>query len=180
MMNGMGFIENTGTPYWLVNAEKYLGVTEIKGTEHNKQILFFFKNAGVGWFKDDETPWCAAFISSCLQECGIPNPQTARALDFLKYGEVLNFPHDGAIAVMQRRNAKGKIVGGHVGLVKGRLSDGRILILGANQNDSVCYAAFNENDRGIVYRWPHGVAVRPGKLSRLNSKGVNLQSVQEQ
>ena len=49
-------------PSWIVEGRKYIGEKEIKGPEHNPLILQFWKDIKRGGIKDDETPWCAAYV----------------------------------------------------------------------------------------------------------------------
>jgi hypothetical protein len=44
---------------------------EIKGPRHNPLILQFWKGIKRGGIKDDETPWCAAFVGAMLERAGI-------------------------------------------------------------------------------------------------------------
>lgn len=52
-------------PSWIVEGRKYIGEKEIKGPEHNPLILQFWKDIKRGGIKDDETPWCAAYVGEC-------------------------------------------------------------------------------------------------------------------
>lgn len=51
-------------PKWLVEARRYIGEREIKGPKHNPKILQMWKDIKRGGIKDDETPWCAAFVGA--------------------------------------------------------------------------------------------------------------------
>lgn len=42
---------------WIAEARKHLGLTEIKGSEHNKTIIAWLERLKA-WWRDDETPWC--------------------------------------------------------------------------------------------------------------------------
>lgn len=56
-------------PKWLTEARRYIGEREIKGPQHNPLIVQMWKDIKRGGIKDDETPWCAAFVSSVLNSC---------------------------------------------------------------------------------------------------------------
>lgn len=127
---------------WLRIAKRYFGEKEIKGTRHNPLIVNFFKNIRAP-FSDDETPWCAAFVGSCLEEAHIKSTRSAAALSYRNYGYKIHHPRLGAIAYKTRRNSVGKIVGGHVFFVVGKTKSGNIVGLGGNQNDSVSLASFD-------------------------------------
>ena len=128
-------------PPWLRVARGYIGQHEIAGTKHNPAILRMWTRIRAP-FTDDETPWCAAFVGSCLEETGIRSTRSAGALSYLQYGDRLEAPALGCIAVKQRYNAAGKLVGGHVTFVVGRDKSGNLWCLGGNQNDAVSISAY--------------------------------------
>lgn len=138
-------------PSWFINAKRLLNEREIVGVKHNPLIVRMWKNIRAP-FTDDETPWCAAFVGSCLEEAGIRSTRSAAALSYATYGIPVSMSL-GAIAYMRRRNSAGKVVGGHVGFVAGVREDGAIMLLGGNQNDRVSIAPF-PSSRIIGYRWP--------------------------
>lgn len=49
---------------------------------------------------------------------------------------------------MKKRNG-----GGHVGFVVGRDQNGKLMVLGGNQNNRVSIAPFDEDDF-VAFRWP--------------------------
>jgi uncharacterized protein (TIGR02594 family) len=53
-------------PKWIAKARGYLGLREVAGKQHNPQILAWWKAIGASWYKDDETPWCGAFVGGVL------------------------------------------------------------------------------------------------------------------
>ena len=56
---------------WIELARKFIGLHEVKGKEHNPEILQMWKDIKRGGIKDDETPWCAAFVGAMLERAGI-------------------------------------------------------------------------------------------------------------
>lgn len=142
---------------WYNIAKGYVGVHEEKGTKHNPLVVSMWKNSHIPWIRDDETPWCAAFVGSCLEEAGLVSSRSAAALSYKEWGIPLNQPFEGAVAFMERKSGK-RVVGGHVAFVAGVTQDGMIMLLGGNQGDSVSIKAFNPN-RILGYRWPAGVKV---------------------
>lgn len=143
---------------WYAIAYRYRGLKEEHGTKNNPQVVLMWKNVHMPWIRDDATPWCAAFVGSCLEECGITSSRSAAALSYRNWGEKLDHPVKGAIAYMERRDATGHLVGGHVGFVAGVDTRGNILLLGGNQGDMVDIKAFPKK-RILGYRWPPGVPV---------------------
>ena len=123
-----------------------LGVAEIKGLQHNKLILSWWVKTGA-WIRDDDQPWCGLLTAICLIDTGHEVPkQFYRALKWLEYGLPCTVGV-GAIAVMKRQG------GGHVAFVAGKTKDGKIVLLGGNQGDRVCYAAVMPENI-IGYRRP--------------------------
>jgi len=146
---------------WIKIAKSLEGISEIKGTKHNPEIVQFWKDIKRGGIKDDETPWCAAFVGACLERAGIKSSRFESAKSYLEWGVKLDKPVDGCIVVFTRTG------GGHVGFVVGQDSKGDLLVLGGNQQDQVKVSAFGV-DRVTGYRWPTGVPVET-KLSVGNS-----------
>ena len=140
-------------PNWLTIAHKYLGLKEIPGVEDNPQIVTWWSEIGAGWFDDDETPWCGAFVGGTLLEAKIPilpSTQAPRARAWENWGEELNGPAVGAVVVFTRGDpSSGR---GHVAFVMGK-RDGRLVCLGGNQSNAVTVANFDIN-RVTAYRWP--------------------------
>lgn len=129
-------------------ARGYIGVAEIRGPHHNPKIVQMWKDAHVKGVKDDETPWCAAFVSAVLEEAGIVSARTGWARSYLNWGQRLDLPRVGAVVVFERGpNA------GHVGFIVGKNSAGNLMVLGANQGDAVNIKPFFIQ-RVLGYRWP--------------------------
>ncbi|EKI7042102.1 TIGR02594 family protein [Escherichia coli] len=136
-------------PRWLIEARKHIGLTEIKGAKHNPEIVQFWRDIKRGGIKDDETPWCAAFVGAMLERVGIRSTRFESAKSYLDWGEKLDTPAYGCIVVFTR------VGGGHVGFVVGRRANGDLLVLGGNQGDAVNIRAFPAS-RVSGYRWPAG------------------------
>lgn len=149
-------------PAWLRHARTLIGLREIKGAKHESRILAMWKAIKRGGIKDDETPWCAAFVGSCLEAVGIVSSRYESAASYLAWGQGIAIPRVGCIVVFTRSG------GGHVGFVVGKDRNGRLLVLGGNQGDAVSIAAF---DLGRVsgYRWPADVPVPTDMLPTLAS-----------
>jgi uncharacterized protein (TIGR02594 family) len=134
-------MENRNTlPAWMTLAEAELGTKEIPGARHNPRVVDYFHRAGWKSITDDETAWCAAFVSAILRDAGVLSPMTVRARDFLKYGSPLDRPVYGCIVVTSRGNIPHQ---GHVNFFLGLSKDGQhFLGLGGNQSNSVSEAWF--------------------------------------
>lgn len=90
-------------------------------------------------FKIDcrKTPWCAAFVGSCLSSNGHKNTGNRLARSYLKWGVQikLNEIQIGDIVVLKRGKEPWQ---GHVAFYAGSHNKSVILLLGGNQNNSVC------------------------------------------
>lgn len=132
---------------WLELARGFIGLQETKGGQHNPEILQMWKDIKRGGIKDDETPWCAAFVGAMLERSGIRSSRFESAKSYLDWGRPLPIAFYGCIVVFSREG------GGHVGFVVGEDPAGRLLVLGGNQGDGVNIKAFGL-DRVTGYRWP--------------------------
>lgn len=132
---------------WIEEARTFLGLKEIKGPKHAQAILDMWKAIKRGGIKDDETPWCAAFVGACLERVGIQSTRFESAKSYLKWGEKLDRPVPGCVVVFTRDG------GGHVGFVVGKTPSGNLLVLGGNQGDEVNIREFPLT-RVTGYRWP--------------------------
>lgn len=137
-------------PTWITEAFKDVGVTEIKGALHNPKVVQYWKDIKRGGIKDDETPWCAAFVGAMLERVGIKSTRFEGAKSYLEWGQSRTVPSYGCIVVFNRAG------GGHVGFVVGVTDDDRLLVLGGNQDDQVKVSAF-KRDNVVGYRWPNEV-----------------------
>ena len=139
--------ENSIAPTWLVEARKHIGLKEIKGKVHAPEIIQFWKDIKRGGIKDDETPWCAAFVGAMLERVGVKSTRFESAKSYLDWGQLLALPVVGCIVIFTREG------GGHVGFVVGRDTKGNLLVLGGNQGDEVNIRSFPVS-RVTGYRWP--------------------------
>jgi len=152
-------------PRWLTVARNYIGVREIKGSQHNPKILEFWKKAKLGGIKNDEIPWCAGFVSGVLEESGIRSARADNARAYLSWGGKLESPVLGCVVVFERGAS-----GGHVGFLAGQDAGGNLMVLGGNQGDMVKISPFS-TARVIGYRWPAGQPVPTLKLPLLTGDG---------
>lgn len=147
---------------WIKEARKLMGVCEIKGPNHHPEIVQMWKDIKRGGIRDDETPWCAAFVGAMLERAGVRSSRFESAKSYLDWGQLLVAPVVGCVVVFTRQG------GGHVGFAVGRDKAGNLLILGGNQSDAVNIRAFPVS-RVSGYRWPAGIAVPVEPLPTLAS-----------
>lgn len=136
---------------WITEARKHIGQMEIKGPCHNPLILQFWKDIKRGGIKDDETPWCAAFVGAMLERSGIKSTRFESAKSYLNWGVQIREPAYGCVVVFSRDG------GGHVGFVVGKKNNGDLMVLGGNQSDAINIRSFSR-ERVTGYRWPVNVA----------------------
>jgi len=137
-------------PPWLILAEQELGISEIKGSSyHNQRILEYHKTTELK-ANDDETPWCSSFVNWCIVNAALKGTNKAYARSWLMWGNKINIPAFGCVAVLSRT---GNPAHGHVGFVVGMDDPEKILLLGGNQGDKVSVLSFPKS-RLLGYRWP--------------------------
>ena len=144
-------------PPWLTWAFTQMGVRETKGAQHTAMILEWWRAIKRGGIKDDETPWCAAFVGAAFEQGGIQSSRFESARSYEAWGDPLEGPAHGCVVVFRRDG------GGHVGFVVGQDHEGRLLVLGGNQQDEVNVRAF-DRARATAYRWPSGWQQPPHDL----------------
>ncbi len=151
---------------WVVEARKLIGHAEVKGPQHSPEILQMWRDIKRGGIKDDETPWCAAFVGAMLERAGFRSSRFESAKSYLDWGQHLALPVPGCVVVFTRQG------GGHVGFAVGRDSSGNLLVLGGNQSDAVNIRAFPVS-RVTGYRWPAGVPVPSEPLPVLSAEQLS-------
>lgn len=140
---------------WIKLARAYLGLKEVKGTQHNPTIIHMLDKMGSyqkearAWWRSDEVAWCGLFVGFILGESErYVVKEWYRAKEWLSPQlTTLHKPAYGCLAILDR------VGGGHVGFVVGRDAKGNIMILGGNQSDMVRIDAFAPS-RITGYRWP--------------------------
>lgn len=149
-----------GPPPWLEIARTYEGLKEIPGRRHNPAIVRMWELIKAP-FRDDETPWCAAFVGACLEEAGYQSTRSAAARSYETYRHALEIPCVGAIAVFWRGSPKSW--SGHVGFVEGQDAAGNLMIRGGNQGNASNVRPFSRR-RLLTCRWP-GIAPHPQRFN---------------
>lgn len=135
-------------PNWISIAEGELGVKEIRGKSHNPRVIEY--HSTTGGFKDDETPWCASFVTWVMKKAGVDGGfGTAWAQGWNNYGKAADGPAYGAVGVI-KHTAKT----GHVGFVIGKQGD-NIILLGGNQGNMVKKSSYPIS-KFIGFRFPSG------------------------
>lgn len=90
---------------------------------------------GLLGFNPTKTAWCAGFINAIEKSLGREGTGSLLARSYLNYGETVTKPQEGDIVILKRGLLPWQ---GHVGLYASEEGD-KILLLGGNQNNKVCY-----------------------------------------
>lgn len=85
--------------------------------------------------------WCADFVQATLAQSGMEGTGSGMARSYLEWGQPVDQPQRGDIAVFSRGDPNGPF--GHVGFFEGYNPDGTIKVLGGNQGDSVSIASYS-------------------------------------
>ncbi len=125
-----------------------LGQSERKGRVHNDRIVAYHQATTLA-ASDDETPWCSSFVCWCLEVSGLRSTQSAAARSFLSWGQEVALAEAlrGDIVVLSRN----KPWQGHVGFFWGHGPDGKIQVLGGNQDGRVSVQDY-DSDRLLSVR----------------------------
>lgn len=134
-------------------AKQLIGLTEIKGSRHDPDIVRFFAEVGHDWVKDDETAWCAAFVGAMLERAELPSTRKLNARSYLEWGEEVSVDdaQEGDLCVFWRGSPDAAT--GHVGFYVSHGSS-QIIVLGGNQGNAVSIAPYDRRRLLSVRRWP--------------------------
>lgn len=122
-------------------ASAEIGVKEIKGAQHNPRILEYHQATSLQ-ATDDETPWCAAFVSWCIELAGGTSTRSAAARSYLGWGVRVERPQVGDVVVLKRGTKPWQ---GHVGFFSGYENE-YVWVLGGNQGDEVSVKPYPVSD----------------------------------
>ncbi len=138
-------------PAWMHIAEGEIGQHEITGGENPRIIEYDAATTLAA--KTDEVPWCSSFVNWVMSRAAITGTRSAAAKSWLSWGIGLTVPSLGCICVLRDvRQPPGH--GYHVAFWQGE-SEGRSILLGGNQSDSVKISTFGlETFQVQGYRLP--------------------------
>lgn len=118
-------------------AGQALGLNE---RDQNAALQDYLSTGGVN-LDPATTAWCAAFVNATLAKTGMQGTGSNMARSFLEWGQGVDQPQIGDLAVFSRGDPNGPY--GHVGFFQGYNPDGTIRVLGGNQGDSVSVSAYS-------------------------------------
>lgn len=111
------------------------GVKEISGSRDNARIVEYHKATTLK-ATDDETPWCSAFVSWCIEKAGYESTRDAWARSYLNWGKKLDAPVKGCVVVFSRGASSG-----HVAFFY-KIENEMVYCLGGNQGNEVNISAY--------------------------------------
>ena len=152
--------KSSSTP-WMKTASSQLGVKEATGHNDGPAVEGYLKTVNLG----KGNPWCSAFVNWVMEKDKIKGTNSGLAYSWKSWGQKLDKPAYGAIAIMNYS---------HVAFVAGTNKDGRIVLLGGNQGrpGSVNLSP-NPTNKVVSYRYPAGY--KPNyNLPSYNLKGRSL------
>lgn len=118
-----------------------IGVKEVKGRQHNPQIMKYAKEAGFENYKTDETAWCSLFANWVAHKAGLERSKNLTARSWLNVGLPIDNPEPGDIVVFWRNKIDSWQ--GHVAFFVGFSADhSRVYCLGGNQGDQVSLTGY--------------------------------------
>ena len=138
-----------------------LGVVETPGSASTSRVLEYLRSTTLDRTQasHDSTPWCSAFVCWCLDQAGVIGTRSAAARSWLSWGQRLDVPRRGCLAVLSRSRVDATTDAGQVALRGGHVgfylhgAGTRITLLGGNQMDAVTIAPYDRS-RLLGYRVP--------------------------
>ena len=125
-------------------AMRYVGIKEVPGTKDNPLLLSMLRLDN-DWPQHDEVPWCSGFMNWIAWHLRLPRSKNLMARSWLNVGTPVPLSKATPgfdVVILWRGNPEG--ASGHVGLYAGQ-DNGKIKILGGNQNNAVTISAYPEN-----------------------------------
>ena len=134
---------------WLRIARAELGVRNFPAGSSNPRITEYHAGTNIAGY-DDKANWCSSFVHWTLARAGIAGTASALARSWLAWGDALDGPRIGCIAVLWRDDPQSWK--GHVGFFL--RSDGDdVVLLGGNQLEAVREHRY-AREQVLSYRWP--------------------------
>ena len=144
----MRVAEEHETP-WLRVARAEMGVRALPPGSSNPRIVQYHAAANAAGY-DDKASWCSSFVHWTLAGVGIRGTGSALARSWLAWGDPLETPRPGCIAVLWRDDPASWR--GHVAFFLREDGDD-IVLLGGNQLGTVCEQR-HPRAQVLAYRWP--------------------------
>ena len=135
-------------------AQRFLGIKEINGAIDNPQIMSMLRLDN-SWPDHDEVPWCSAFVNYIAWLLRLPRSKSLAARSWLNVGTPMSLSpfltNNGYDVIIIKRKVSdpGPEVTefqGHVGFFNSyNKEEGKVYILGGNQNNTVNVSGYDAN-----------------------------------
>ena len=134
---------------WMRIARGEIGVRSFPAGSSNPRITEYHAGTNIAGY-DDKASWCSSFAHWALARAGIAGTGSALARSWLAWGDALDEPRHGCIAVLWRDDPQSWK--GHVGFFV--RSDGDdVVLLGGNQLEAVREHRYPRG-QVLAWRWP--------------------------
>lgn len=137
----------TNSERLLLQALQYVGTRGIPGQQHNTTVVDMLQRLQ-SWVRDDETPWCSAFMNFIAAKCRLETTGRLDARSWLSVGQEITVPDPGDVVIFWREDPSSWK--GHVSLFL-REEGGNIWALGGNQSNEVRISIYPA-DRVLGFR----------------------------
>ena len=153
----------------LAEARKSEGTWEWAGDDHNPKVLQMYVDAGHPEIRNDEVPWCAAFVGSVLARLGLKNTGSLLAKSYLKWGKKIALADamPGDIVIFHRGTKSWQ---GHVGFIDS-IEKGVINTLGGNQRNQVNVQGYSTKKLAGIRR-VQAQRTNPAKSTTIGATGA--------
>lgn len=124
--------------YAAILANSYIGMNETNGYSVIAQM--FSEHTGYSNGNQND-PWCAAFVSTVLDQAGINSPGSAAVNDYRNWGNSVsgNDVKVGDVAIFRGQNIS------HVGIVTEVHDDGTVTVVHGNSSNQVKQSIMNKS-----------------------------------
>lgn len=148
------------------------GTYEWAGADHNPKVLAYYSKSDHPEIKNDEVPWCAAFVGAKLAEVGLMGTGSLLARSYEKWGKPIDISaaRRGDIVVLKRGNSTWQ---GHVAFFD-RVALGKVYLLGGNQDNQVNISGY---DLGKIVAVRRAKEPRKSRAQSGTIQGVALSAV---
>ena len=146
---GQPAIDEEARAPWLRVARAEIGVHNFPAGSSNPRVDEYHASANAARY-DDKASWCSSFVHWTLGKVGVAGTGSALARSWLAWGQPLDEPRAGCVAVLWRDEPQSWK--GHVGFFL-RLEGDDVVLLGGNQLEAVREHRY-QRSRVLAWRWP--------------------------
>jgi uncharacterized protein (TIGR02594 family) len=134
--------ESVSPPQWLTLAYQEIGQRRFPVGSSNPRIEAYNAATSLKGY-DDKISWCSSFVNWCLAGAGFSGTGSALAKSWLTWGEPIDIPILGCIAIVSREGLLSWK--GHVGFFIESCGE-EVILLGGNQDETVKLKAYPRHE----------------------------------